>query len=158
MAAFLPLGRGVLYRSVRGLMQLWWSEGTHMFLAAVHWGRCACAIWAVPPVPFGALLSIKHLGKREFHRALSFVSSSAFSVSHFPVAFSTTRSLHCQGAGCLLHEHIEPHVAVGGGCRCLPSRLQHRPMPLPTSSAVHQQQFLLLVRGLLPGLMPRSAF
>lgn len=107
-----------------------------MFLAAAHWGRCACAIWAVPPVPFGALFSMNHLGKREFHRALSFVSSSTFSVSHFQVTFSTNRALRCHGVGHLLHDCIELHVAVWSGCRCLFSCLQHQPRDACASSCV----------------------
>lgn len=158
MATFLPPCRCMLCRTVHGLTQLWCNEEMSMFLAAARWGRHACAIWAVPPMPFGALFSMNRLGKREFHMALSFVSSSTFSVSHFQVVFSMNWSLRCQGVGCLLHDCIELHIAARSSCRRVPSCISlGTPAPLPVSSAVHQQQFLPFTRGLLPGLTPRSA-
>lgn len=60
---------------------------------------------------------MNHLEKREFHWAPSFVSSSAFSVSHFQVNGSTNRSLCCQGVGQLLHDCVDLHVVAWSSCQ-----------------------------------------
>lgn len=134
MAAFLSLCICVLCRTVHALMQLWCSEGTYMFLAGLCWDRHVYAIWAVPPVSFGAWFSMNRLGKREFHRGLSFVSSSAF--SNFQVTLSTNVSLHCPGVGCLLHHCTKLHLAVWSSSRSLSSCLRHWPGNACTSSPV----------------------
>jgi len=58
-------------------------------------------------------LAVNRLGKRELHRTLSFLSSSGL--------------YRCRGAGCLWPDCTEQRGAARSGCRCLSSRLQHRP-------------------------------